>query len=91
MSQTLGNGHTVHAVEVEHTSHCVPEGVSVDVWEAVALAEPGEPCGHAVRVHGAAGVLGKHKTLILVVFSQAQALPILPRSVLLQQLHGLRR
>ena len=42
------------------------------VWEAVALAEPGEPCGHAVRVHGAAGVLGKHKTLILVVLPLQQ-------------------
>ena len=39
VSQPLGNAHTVHAVEVEHGCHCVPECVGIDVGQAVALAE----------------------------------------------------
>ena len=82
MTQTLGNGHAVHAVEVEHRGHRVPEGVGVDVREAVSLAESGQPCRYAVRVHGSAGILGENKTFVLVVFPQAEPFRILPCSVL---------
>ena len=39
MTQPFGNAHTVHPIEVQHRGHCMPESMSVNVWESVALAE----------------------------------------------------
>ena len=77
VSQSIGDGHAVHAVEVQHGGHCVVEGVGIDVRQAVALAEFCKPIRYAVRMHGAAGVLGKDIALVLVVLTKAQALCIL--------------
>ena len=89
VSQPLGNAHTVHAVEVEHGCHCVPECVGVDVGQAVALAELFEIVGHAVRVHGVPIVLGEEKAPVLVVFPQSQPFRCLPCAIPPEQLHGL--
>ena len=43
----------------------------------MALTEFGKPIRYAVRVHEAAGVLGKDIALVLVVLTKAQALCIL--------------
>ena len=78
VAQSLRNGYAVHAVEIWHGGHCVAECVGVDVRQTVPLAELAHPVRYAVRVHGAAGVLGKDIALALVVLTKAQALCILP-------------
>lgn len=78
VSQPFGNAHTVHPIEVQHGGHCVPEGMGVNVWEPVALAELLEIVGHAVRVHGLAVVLREYEVLILVVLPQPQPFLCLP-------------
>ena len=47
------------------------------MWQLMALTEFGKPIRYTVRVHGAAGVLGKDIALVLVVLTKAQALCIL--------------
>ena len=69
----------------------MPECVGVDVGEAVAFAEPVQPCGRAVRVHGLAVVLGEYKALVLVVLPQAKPFLILPCPVFAKEFHGLER
>ena len=78
VSQPFGNTHTVHHIEVQHRGHCMPEGMSVNVWESAALAELLEIVGYAVRVHGLAVVLGEYEVLILVVLPQSQPFLRLP-------------
>lgn len=51
MTQPPGDGHTVHAVKVEHGGHFIPESVGIDVGEAVTFGELVKPICHAVRVH----------------------------------------
>ena len=72
---------TLYGVYTEFWTH-PPEGVGVDVREAVSLAESGQPCRYAVRVHGSAGILGENKTFVLVVFPQGEPFRILPCSLL---------
>ena len=57
VTQALGNGNAVYAVEVKHGGHCVAESVGVDMGEAVTLAKPFQPNGNAVRVNGRSVVL----------------------------------
>ena len=89
--QAFRDGNAVHTVEVEHGGHSVPECVGVDVGEAVAFAEPVQPCGRAVRVHGLAVVLGEYKALVLVVLPQAKPFLILPCPIFAKEFHGLER
>ena len=60
----------------------MPEGMGIDVWESVALAELLKPVRHAVRVHGLSIILGEYEVLILVILSQPQPLGSLPSPIL---------
>lgn len=86
MAQALGNTHAVHAAEEQQTCHGVPEGMGIDMGQAVPIREAGKPGGDAARVYGGAVVLAEHKALILEVLAKPQPLLILPQLVLL--LHG---
>lgn len=69
----------------------MPEGMGVNVWESVPLAELLEIVSHAVRVHGLAVVLREYEVLILVVLPQPQPFLRLPCPIPPEQLHCLSR
>ena len=87
MSQPFGNADAVHAVEIQHGSHCVAERMGVDVGQPVADSELFQPVRDRIRVHGLSVVLSKHEVLIAVVFTQTEAFGSLPCPVFSQELH----
>ena len=74
MPETLRNGDTVNAVEIENRCHCMPEGVGVDVRKVVAFGKFGQPIRHAVRVHGFAVFLSENKIPVVPTITHSETL-----------------
>ena len=61
VAQLLGDSNNVRTVGQQDRGYRVPEGVGVDVGQAVAGREGIQPAGDTVRVHMLPVVLGKDK------------------------------